>query len=57
METSKVTKPIEQNQTLLINGHVLPADELKRLTDFFSVLIQIDRKSKRKGKENGEKDQ
>ena len=52
METGKVTKPIEQNQTQPINGRVLPADELKRLTDFFSILIQIDQKNKSKVKKN-----
>jgi len=44
METSKVTNSTEQSQTQPIQGRVLPADDLKRLTDFFSVLIQIDRR-------------
>jgi len=49
METSKVTNPTEQSQMLPANGRVLPADELKRLTDFFSILIQIDKQiAKRK---------
>jgi len=55
METSKDIKSAEQNQTQSIKGCVLPADELKKFTDFFSILIEIDRKSKRKGKENGNK--
>lgn len=55
MEKSKVANRIEQNQTRPINERVLPADELKRLANFFSILIEIDRKSKRRGKENGNK--
>lgn len=56
MKTSKVTKPVEQDLQL-INKRVLPPDELKQLADFFSILIEIDQKSKRIGNENGEKDQ
>ncbi len=48
METSKDKKPIEQNPTQLANGRVLPADELKKLTDFFSILITIDQRTKKK---------
>lgn len=43
MENSKVDKPENKPQNLK-QGTVLPADELKRLTDFFSLLIQIDRR-------------
>jgi len=49
MEISKVIKPelITERQP---DKRVLPADELKRLTDFFSLLIQVDKKNKaRKG--------
>lgn len=28
----------------LVKRRVLPADELKRLTDFFTLLLEIDRK-------------
>lgn len=55
METGKVTKPIEQNQTHPINGRVLPADELKRLTDFFSILIEIDQRNKQERRKNEQK--
>lgn len=48
MEMSKDKKPIEQNQTQPVNGCVLPVDELKRLTDFFSILIEIDKRQKKK---------
>lgn len=48
METSKDKKPIEQNQAQPVNERVLPADELKRLTDFFSILIEIDKRQKKK---------
>lgn len=44
METSEVAKSIEKRYVQPINGRVLHADELKRLTDFFSILIQIDRR-------------
>lgn len=57
METSKVINSAKQNQAQSINERVLPTDELKKLTDFFSILIEIDRKSKRRGNENGRKDQ
>ena len=40
MEQEKVTKPIEEN--------TLSADELKRLTSFFEILIQIDQRKKEK---------
>ena len=50
METSEVVKPTPQEQTRPVQGPILPADELKRLTDFFSLLIQIDRRSKRNEK-------
>ena len=45
MEISKVI-PIEQNQIQPEKeGLVLPADELKKLTDFFFILIQIDKRA------------
>ncbi|MCR4330219.1 MAG: hypothetical protein NUV65_06780 [Candidatus Roizmanbacteria bacterium] len=44
---TKVTLPVEQNQTPLTNKRVLPADELKKFTDFFSILIEIDQRKKR----------
>jgi hypothetical protein len=44
METSEATKPEEQHQAQPDNGRIMPADELKRLTDFFSILIEIDRR-------------
>lgn len=44
MEISKVI-PIQQNQTQPNKKElVLPTDELKKLTDFFSILIQIDKR-------------
>jgi len=43
MENSKVDKTENKPQTLK-QGAVMPANELKRLTDFFSLLIQIDRR-------------
>lgn len=46
MEISKVIKTDKTDTKPLTQGRVLPADELKRLTDFFSLLIQIDRKNK-----------
>jgi hypothetical protein len=46
VETSKVINPEKTDTKPLTKGRVLPADELKRLTDFFSLLIQIDRKNK-----------
>lgn len=50
MEADKVTEPIAQN---LLNTELgLSTDELKRLTDFFSLLVQIDQKNKRKQKRN-----
>jgi len=52
METGKVTNPVEQNQTQPISGRVLSDDELKKLTNFFSILIQIDQKNKSKVKKN-----
>ena len=52
METSKAI-PIQQNQIQPEKeGVVLPADELKKLTDFFSILIQIDQKNKSRIKKN-----
>jgi len=33
-------------------GHILPANELKKLTELFSILIQIDQKNKRHSYEN-----
>ena len=45
------TKKAEQNQTQPINGPILPTDELKKLTDFFSILIQIDQRNKKSRKE------
>lgn len=50
MEISKDTQ-----EPQAINGRTLPADELKRLTDFFSLLIKIDKrvtKAKNYGKED-----
>lgn len=48
METSEVIKPeLETNTNPLVKGRVLPADELKRLTDFFSLLIQIDQRTRK----------
>ena len=46
MEMSKEAKlaPLEQLQP--IQGRGSSDDELKRLTDFFSILIQIDRREK-----------
>ena len=43
MENSKAIQPDKQQQPLT-QGTVLPANELKKLTDFFSLLIQIDRR-------------
>lgn len=40
METNRVTNQLHTANT----ERLLPADELKRLTDFFSLLIQIDRR-------------
>lgn len=53
MDTSEVIEPAPQNQLQPQQARQsLPIDELRRLTDFFSVLIEIDQKNKRKGKEN-----
>lgn len=43
MENSKAIKT-EVKPDALKQGIVLPANELKKLTDFFSLLIQIDRR-------------
>jgi len=51
METSKVVSDKEKPQSKKI---VLTADEKSRLVDFFAVLIEVDRKSKGKSKENEE---
>ena len=48
MEVSKVTTPNQRS--------ALSSDELMRVTSLFSLLIQIDQRSKRKGKEDGQKD-
>ncbi|MDP2637544.1 MAG: hypothetical protein Q8P26_00590 [Candidatus Levybacteria bacterium] len=40
--SNEVVTPIEHNNTL-------PTDELKKLTEFFSLLIQIDQRIKKKG--------
>ncbi len=50
MEISKVIKTDKSDTKPLIKGCVLPADELKRLTDFFSLLIQIDRRTRKEVK-------
>jgi len=47
VETSKVIKTDKTDTKPLIEGRVLPADELKRLTDFFSLLIQIDKRARK----------
>lgn len=55
METSKVTNPTVQKQVQSAQKRALTDDELKRLTDFFSLLIQIDRritKAKTYGKQS-----
>lgn len=45
METSEVTKLINEKQIQPNeDGRILPSDELKRLTDLFSILIQIDQR-------------
>jgi hypothetical protein len=45
MENSKVIQPEPDKQpNPLQQGSGLPANELKKLTDFFSLLIQIDRR-------------
>lgn len=43
MEISKVTE-VNQNQSASMSGQSFAADEMKRLTDFFSILISIDRR-------------
>jgi len=51
MEKSKVIEPeLKTNAKPVVKGRVLPADELKRLTDFFSLLIQIDRRTRKEVK-------
>lgn len=55
METSKVAKPTDQNQTQPNTGRILPADELKKLTDFFSILIEIDQRNKQERRKNEQK--
>lgn len=44
METSEVIKSEKTDTQPFAKGRILPADELKRLTDLFSLLIQIDRR-------------
>lgn len=53
METNEViqSKVIEQPQTQQVK-QFLSENELKRLTDFFSILIQIDQKNKSRVKKN-----
>ena len=53
METGKVISD-EQKQPQP-KGLVLTAEEKKRLVDFFSLLIEIDQRNKRKGNGNGNK--
>lgn len=50
----KNLKQFDERQPQPVNGRALPSDDLKRLTDFFSILIQIDRRIDKKtyGKEN-----
>ncbi len=53
-EESKNLKQIDE-QLRSLKGCVLPEDNLKQLADFFSILIQIDRritKDKTYGKQN-----
>lgn len=53
MEIGKVIKPEIQEQIQPPQtGQTLSMNELKRLTDFFSILIQIDQKNKSKVKKN-----
>jgi len=42
MEISKDKQPKEQTQVQASN--TISSDELKRLTDFFSILMQIDKR-------------
>ena len=44
MDTSEVTKPTSLERAPPQQASPLPADELKRLTDFFSILIRIDQR-------------
>ena len=49
MKTDKVVSLQTQKQTYpILQGYDFTADELKRLTDFFSILIEIDQKQKAK---------
>lgn len=51
METSKVISD-EKSQSKSLT---MPAEEKKRLVDFFSLLIEIDQRNKRKEVINNEK--
>lgn len=56
MEISKVIKSEPQVDTHpIIKGRVLSIDELKRLTDFFSILIEIDQRNQKERRENEQK--
>lgn len=50
METSEVVKSEKTDVQPLTKGRVLSADELNRLTDFFSLLIQIDQRTSKEVK-------
>lgn len=53
MEIGKVIKPEIQGQIQPQQARqALSSDELKRLSDLFSILIQIDQKNKSKVKKN-----
>lgn len=53
MEIGKVIKPEIQGQIQPQQARqVLSTDELKKLTDFFFILIQIDQKNKSRIKKN-----
>lgn len=54
MNTSKVVS-IENKEHLEEEKMILTAEEKKRLTDFFAVLMEIDQRLKRKEVKNNEK--
>lgn len=42
-----------ENVTTSNQGYSLSSDELSKLTEFFSLLIKIDKKNKKKEKQTG----
>lgn len=52
MKSKIINSKQEEPTNLKIKNHILLVDELRMITDFFSILIQIDGKNR---KNNGSK--